>query len=402
TVVAAVTSLASVIAIKYATTAIPKAIKAIKLMTAAQLKLNAQIAIVAIGIGFVIQRLTKYNSEMKKIGDTLRMIDEDTKNIPIIFRRITSTQRELNALSRAIAITRERGFKASETQVAQVEKLEKTLARLRAEVDENNRTAAEEKAAQDKAKASRDANLETVTRQKELLEKILKPMKDFIELQADLNVLVDQGSINQKKANELIEKGRPKEKKAAKVKEEKDPFKEQIKSLRELNEELKIRANNTSTAREGLLLELKLTRAGVIIDEDKREILSTLVLEKKRFNDELDRQKRKEDQLKKIAEENKRIEELKKEIDVIGQLKIAEQELIDLQNKQKDVVIPGLQEAVQDLRLRQLDASNELADGFTRAFARIAQEAEDLAAVGEAVVNVFADNATDALVEFTR
>ena len=60
------------------------------------------------------------------------------------------------------------------------------------------------------------------------------------------------------------------------------------------------------------------------------------------------------------------------------------------------------QQALEQLQLSGLEASKKLEDGFTRAFIKIKQEAEDLAAVGESVVNVFADNATDALTEFAR
>lgn len=52
--------------------------------------------------------------------------------------------------------------------------------------------------------------------------------------------------------------------------------------------------------------------------------------------------------------------------------------------------------------IETLDESSNLADGFTRAFERIALEAEDLASVAEAAVNSFADNATDALVDFAQ
>ena len=58
--------------------------------------------------------------------------------------------------------------------------------------------------------------------------------------------------------------------------------------------------------------------------------------------------------------------------------------------------------ALDEVRLQALDSSTALEDGFTRAFIRIRQEAEDFASVAEAATNAFADNATDALVEFAR
>ena len=58
--------------------------------------------------------------------------------------------------------------------------------------------------------------------------------------------------------------------------------------------------------------------------------------------------------------------------------------------------------AFDQLRISALESSNALEDGFVRAFIKIKQEAEDLAAVGEAVVNTFADRATDAIVAFAE
>ncbi len=55
-----------------------------------------------------------------------------------------------------------------------------------------------------------------------------------------------------------------------------------------------------------------------------------------------------------------------------------------------------------ELELQGLEASTNLEDGFTRAFIAMKREAEDLAAVGEDIVNVFANQATNALVEFAK
>lgn len=49
------------------------------------------------------------------------------------------------------------------------------------------------------------------------------------------------------------------------------------------------------------------------------------------------------------------------------------------------------------LQIRGLEASNSLEAGFERAFLKIQLEAENLAAVGEKVVNIFADRLTEAL-----
>jgi tape measure domain-containing protein len=53
-------------------------------------------------------------------------------------------------------------------------------------------------------------------------------------------------------------------------------------------------------------------------------------------------------------------------------------------------------------QLNALDQRTDFGSGVTRGLLRIKQEAEDLAAVGEAIVNVFADQATNALIDFAR
>ena len=59
-------------------------------------------------------------------------------------------------------------------------------------------------------------------------------------------------------------------------------------------------------------------------------------------------------------------------------------------------------EALRELEIQGLESSKNLADGFERALLKMASQAEDLAAVGEQIANVFADTATNALVEFAE
>lgn len=61
-----------------------------------------------------------------------------------------------------------------------------------------------------------------------------------------------------------------------------------------------------------------------------------------------------------------------------------------------------LNQSVTDLQIRSLEASTAMGDGFTRAFLKISQEANDLAKVGESIVNVFANQATDAIIKFAE
>jgi TP901 family phage tail tape measure protein len=67
-----------------------------------------------------------------------------------------------------------------------------------------------------------------------------------------------------------------------------------------------------------------------------------------------------------------------------------------------DQRIQAVTESMIQLRLKSLDASTAIGDGFTRAFIRLAQEAEDFASIAEASVNVFVDRSADALASFVR
>jgi phage-related minor tail protein len=96
-----------------------------------------------------------------------------------------------------------------------------------------------------------------------------------------------------------------------------------------------------------------------------------------------------------------RVESLERRLDITGRIAQRTSDL-NLLLEQQPQLAEEINEAFEKMELRSLEASTALEDGFTRAFIKIRNEAEDLAAVGEAVVNTFADNATDALVEFAQ
>jgi lambda family phage tail tape measure protein len=89
------------------------------------------------------------------------------------------------------------------------------------------------------------------------------------------------------------------------------------------------------------------------------------------------------------------------------QLDVAKQ-LID-QERQLNLLLaerPDLSRSIEDAmlsaKIAALETSTTLEAGFTRAFLKLQQEAQNLAAVGEQVVNVFADKMTDALTTFLQ
>ncbi len=79
------------------------------------------------------------------------------------------------------------------------------------------------------------------------------------------------------------------------------------------------------------------------------------------------------------------------EIAALQQLQASHPELVD-----------EIARRIRELQIAGLETSTSLGDGFSRAFLKMQQEAENLAAVGEKVTNVFADHLTDALVKFAE
>ncbi len=94
-------------------------------------------------------------------------------------------------------------------------------------------------------------------------------------------------------------------------------------------------------------------------------------------------------------------QEILNQIDANKQLAITEDALNEIY-KQRPDLLDKLNTAMAAAQITALEASTALEDGFTRAFLKLGQEAQNLAAVGEQVVMTFADRATDAISEFTK
>lgn len=259
-------------------------------------------------------------------------------------------------------------------------------ARMKAEVDAVATTA--------QALATDKEQIDAFKRQQEVLDKIKKPFEEYAVLQEDLAVLLHNNAITQDEFNAALDKAKPE---AAG-----NPFEEQVKSLREQNAELEIRAHNQGIQQEGLLIELELQRKGVTLTGEQRSALASQLIVRKDLNDQIEAQKTKEEKLAEAAQKQaERIASLKQQFQLGDQIN---QQLADLLalRKEEGALIPQIDTAIENLRLRQLAGSKDLGDGFERAFIKIQQEATNLAAVGEQVVGVFANDATDAIVEFVR
>lgn len=413
------------------------------------LKFGAAATVLTGSLFLLNHQLNKVRETLEEDAKRVRDLEEDTKRLSKTSVLLTQYQRELNNLNRTVIETEdgrriERG-PLSESQLQRIEFLKQAIADLRGGIKQQ---AQEQRAAAAAAKEESDA----IERQRELLEKIQKPMKEYEQLQRDLTALLNTNKITQEQFNSVLAEAAPKQPKA-----EEDPFAKQLESLKHQNAELEIRATKLGVTQQGLLLELELGRQGIEVDAEKRRLLAEQLLQRKELTDQIEAQKAAEkfsdtvaamqDQitlrnieitqgqqaaqvesilnglrkegvkitaerrleiertvaaqaaLAQFTEDRKRLDSLRQEVDVLGQLRQQELDLLDLR-RQHPALIEQIDRALDDLKIRQLEASNSLADGFERAFRKLKKEAEDLAAVGESVVNVFADRGADALAQF--
>lgn len=454
--------LSTALLVNFAGTAIPAAIAGLAGLKAAQLAVVPAFAAATAAVGFFAKTISDTRADIEALQETTRQLEEDTQFGDERFRSIQRAQREINNINRAIEAQQRRGSEASESQLQTIERLQNAIRELRGEAD-RDRMAQEEAAvarklnsdeitkvieglqeegrllalnSQEQAiqreildqvaqlkKQDIDLTDESLAAKREEIEALIRgnaetarlqqvldrvtggPGAKYKQLLMDLQTLLDQGRISQEEFNAAAERFRPR----TRTTEEANPFAEQLKSLREQNEELEIRANNFGIQEQALLIEAELRRNNVTLTREEQDELAGLLLRQQELNQELERQKTEEQEIAKAKRdaareserEQNRIDNLRAQIDVIGTLQEQQEELNRLFGQEEEIA-GQVQRAIEDLRLRQLDASNELAAGFERAFIRIKREAEDLASVGEDVVNVFADRATDAIVEFAR
>jgi lambda family phage tail tape measure protein len=181
-----------------------------------------------------------------------------------------------------------------------------------------------------------------------------------------------------------------------------DPYQDQIQSLRQLNEELRIRAQNQGVQEQGMLIELELARQGIEVTNEQRRQIAGLLFDRQKLTEEIQKQQSAEEGLFEEAKRNEQlVERMIQRVEATKQLS-AQQEILNRRFQEGAVDLETYLQITEQLTLQGLEASKTFGDGFTRAFIKIKQEAEDLASVAEKVVNVFADQATDAIVNFVE
>jgi TP901 family phage tail tape measure protein len=395
----------------------------------------------------LIARLMVLRDENKSIAKSFEQIEESAK-FGKLGTDIAVATRELNKLQRIIEEQAARGVGATDLQIERMEKLRTAVAGARGEIKEqaaiqkelNDAEAAQATtventllrldrkakllqtnakeseiqlqlqeeidkllAARVAGKALQDAREEIEARlernqaladQKKALEDIKGPQAQAARDQAALNALLEDGKITAEEYSAAIDQVAGSLIEAVGT----DPFAESLQSLQEQNELLTIQIALGEQAADARAIEQSLGRQ---FTDEEREAVEKLIDSNESLNLVLDERA----QLERAATRASRREErLLNQVNLVKRLAEQEAALIALRSDPSTSVeaIGEIDKALEELTLRQLDASTSLGDGVERAFLRIKQEAEDLAAVGESVVGVFADNATDALVEFAK
>lgn len=361
---------------------------------------------------------------------------------------ITLAKQELKKLNVVIAAQKKRGFGPSESQLARFVMLKKvvvdsTLAARKAADAERERQEREKRGA-----AITEATISRLTRRRDVLTALTQQAKDLVAFNQELDRLEQAGATptgeEKERVRRLIEENTALEvqrrifeeirgpqnaflentaalrallKKGAisagefalKLQELKDsldtPADLQLTGLEQLEEENRLLARRLEVGKELAAAEAirdRMIAAGIPVNQAQMDHIIFMVRWRKMLKDALKEQTDAERELQRVQDREQRlVERMAKRININARL--LEQEIALEHAKQQGLISTEQQaEAVADLQLRGLEASTSLGDGFSRAFAKISREANDLAQVGEDVVNVFADNATDALVKFAE
>jgi lambda family phage tail tape measure protein len=383
--------------------------------------------------------LGQLEAENNAVAESFRQLEEDAK-FAQLGAQIRVAQQELNNLARI----QERSGKLSESQAARVELLKQRIADYRVEIKQETEDNKKLQAARDANTVSVDnsiaaldrriARLQASTRESEIaaqaeaeiqklleggvipteadqaaitkkleliqalgdqrtaLESIRGPQEELARQQAALNGLLAAGRISAEEYRTAIAKlGESRSENVGN-----DPLKDQLQTLRDSIEVETARLRQGELAATAIGIEQELRRQGIVLTREQQGELAKLLLQQQEITAEQEAQ----NAARKEAEQQvKRLEALAAELDVNARLIEQEAELQLLRAQRPDLE-NEIAAALDNVKLRALEASNTLEAGFSRAFLKIKREAEDFAAVGEGVVNTFADRATDALVEF--
>lgn len=308
-------------------------------------------------------------------------------------QRVADAQREsLNTVDGLLArLDREAvSLRAVNTESEIRVRVEKEIQKLLAA----NQTDATGRRDEIESRIRRNAQLE---RQRAILQSIRGPQQEFVENEKALNALLKNGSISLAEFNAELASLRDGLSGGA-AGDVVSVDENSLDRLRESVELLQVKADQGDFVARAVALENALRSEGVEITRAIQDQIAEQLLKEQELTKEL--QKRKD--LEQDAEREERaLEGLQRRLDLMGQI-AEEQARLNTLLERGAINQEQFAQRTEQLTLKRLEQSKALEDGFSRALIKLKQEAEDLAAVGEKVVNVFADQATDALVKFAE
>lgn len=418
---------------------VARVVPGINLVTKATVSANPVLAAFAATATAATIVFGKLADEYATIDENLKQLEKDAK-FGQLGAQIRQAQQELNNLSKI----QEQSGKLSETQAARVQLLKNRIAELRTESKKEAEDNAKLKAARDANTTSVENSLLTLDRriarlrqssreselaaqaeaelnklldagivptqtdqaaitaklqliqalqaQREALDAIKGPQEAALRQQEALNGLLAAGKITTGEYNAAVSALRSELEKAGAI----DPFADTLQGLRDAIVLENTRLRQGEIAAQAVSIEQELRRQGITLTREQQDELAKLLIKQKEISDE-------QEKINKARQEaeaqQRRREQLLAELDIGAQLIEQEAELEALRATRPDLE-NQIAAALDNVRIRALEASNTLEAGFQRAFLKIKKESEDFAAVGEAIVSTFADKATDALTEF--
>ena len=205
------------------------------------------------------------------------------------------------------------------------------------------------------------------------------------------------------------------------------PLEKRLQALRDENAVLAVQIAQGDTAARIKEAELQLRQKEVELTPQQLANLQMLITENERLNDVLNKRPAGGEeqrlvidalQLDTLTEKLQRLDTLQQQgaisskaySDALNQLlgktpetQLAEEiELLNAQFARGRIGLEEYRQKLDELRNTGTSTATTLEQGFRRAFTRMAQEAEDLASVGEKLVDTFANKAVDAIASFAE
>jgi len=447
-VAATVGTLSAIIGGQLAARALPAATASTRAFLAAWGPLGAVVA----GLGALSFAIEAIGDDAREAQDTVKQLEQDLRGVATIGAIITARQREIRAIERAIEEQARRGVEASDAQRAALERLRGQIQQAAGASRELQDAGEAQAESERESAASANDRAEAVKRQSDLLNQILGPQREYAEREADLNALLEQGTITRQRYNAELAK-------AQQARSDADPFERQLESLVRANEELRVRATLEGEARERALAEIELREKSTGLSATERNLLREQLEERSRLRAEVEKQKDAERASESLAQLRNEVEairakntegkiaaqvareeaeflrknkdltaEQRREAEMLFQVKLetqqadadskrleqllgevdATRQLVDEQRQLNELIrlqggeTEATRQRQQELNMRYLEGQQSLEAGFDRVRIKLRQEAEDLSLVSEAITTTFVDHAANAIATFAR